>query len=266
MKVFISADIEGVTGCTDWDETIKDHADYPYFALQMTKEVDAACKGANSAGAKEIVVKDAHESGRNIDHNLLPRNTKLIRSWSGDSYSMVQELDDTYDALLFIGYHSASGQDTNPLAHTMNATTIDYITINDRLVSEFVLHSYIAAYHKVPVVFLSGDEGLAGDIEYLNENIAFAAVKEGRGLSTINIHPELALEIIEEEVKDALSKDLSIYNVELPDDFDLKIRYREHHRALKAGEYPGVAQIDENTISFNTSDLIEVLKLINFLV
>lgn len=266
MKLFISADIEGVTGCTTWDETIKDHKDYPYFALQMTKEVDAACKGAIAAGAEEILIKDAHETGTNIDHNLLPKNTKLIRSSSGESYSMVQELDESFDALLFIGYHSASGQNTNPLAHTMNASTIDYISINGRIASEFLLHSYIGAYHNVPVVFLSGDKGLQRDIDYLDDKIGFLAVKEGKGQSTINIHPELALERIEEKVAEALNKELSEYKIDLPEEFDLEIRYREHFRALHAKEYPGVKQVDENTISFKTKDFMEVLSLINFIV
>lgn len=266
MKVFISADIEGVTGCTTWDETIKDHKDYPYFALQMTKEVDAAAKGANAAGAQEILIKDAHETGTNIDHNLLPMNTKLIRSSSGDKYSMVQELDDTFDALIFIGYHSASGQDSNPLAHTMNASTIDYIRINGKVLSEFILHSYIGAYHGVPVVFISGDRGLSGDVEYLDDKIGFVPVKEGKGLSTINIHPELALERIEERVAEALSKELSEYKIDLPEEFQVEIRYREHFRALNAKDYPAVKQLDENTISFSSKDYMEVLTLIKFLV
>lgn len=266
MKIFISADIEGVTGCTDWNETNKDHKDYPYFAIQMSKEVDAACKGAIAAGAEEIMVNDAHETGRNIDHNLLPRNTKLVRSWSGEGYSMVQELDDGYDALLFIGYHSASGQNTNPLAHTMNASDIDSITINGRIASEFLIHAYIGAYHNVPIAFLSGDKGLYKDIEYLNKNIGFVGVKEGKGRSTINIHPELAIDTIKEKVEETLKKDLMNYKIKLPKEFEVKIRYNEHHVALKMKEYPGVTQLDEKTIGFKTNDYMEVLKLFNFVI
>ena len=82
MKIFISSDIEGVSGSTIWDETIKNGDLYSEFANQMTLETKAACDGANEAGAKEIMVKDAHDSGRNIDHNLLPQNTKLVRGWA----------------------------------------------------------------------------------------------------------------------------------------------------------------------------------------
>ena len=265
MKIFISADIEGVTGCTVWDETEKGKDGYEYFARQMTREVKAACEGANAAGAKEIMVNDAHDSGRNIDHNLLPKNTKLVRGWSGGLYSMVQELDDSFDALMFIGYHSAANKDTNPLSHTMS-TFLDYIKINDQIASEFLIHSYIAAYLGVPVVFLSGDKGLCQVAKNLNENIETVAVKEGKGNSTINIHPELALDQIMEGVKKALLKDKFLCKIELPKEFNIEIRYRQHKDAYKRSYYPGVTKIDEHTINYKSNDYMEVLRLMNYLI
>ena len=264
MKIFISADIEGVAGCTTWDETERGNELYDYFANQMTLEVKAACEGANEVGVKEIVVKDAHSSGRNIDHRKLPQNTKLVRSWAGHPFSMVQELDDTFDAVLFIGYHSAAGRDTNPLSHTMD-TFIEYIKINDQIASEFLLHSYIAAYLDVPIAFLSGDAGLCEDVKTLNENIKTVAVKEGKGDSTINLHPDFACDLIEEGVKEILSQDLKYNKIELPKKFTLEIKYREHKDAYKRQFYPGVKRVDENTIKFNSDDYMEVLKAIHYL-
>lgn len=120
-------------------------------------------------------------------------------------YSMVQELDETFDALLFIGYHSAGGTNTNPLSHTMN-TSIDYLKLNGEYLSEFLLHSYIATYLKVPVVFLSGDLGLCDEVKRVNRNIVSIPVKEGRGNSTINMHPQLALELIRDGVEESLKR------------------------------------------------------------
>ena len=265
MKIYISADIEGVTGSTNWCETEKGEDCYEYYANQMTLEVKAACIGANNAGVTEIMVKDAHDSARNIDHRLLPENTKLIRGWSGDTFSMVQELDESYDALMYIGYHSAAGRDTNPLSHTMT-TYLDYVKINNHIASEFLIHSYIAAYLNVPVIFLSGDKGLCEDVKDFNENIETVAVKEGRGNSTINIHPNLALKLIEESVQKALLKDLSTCKIKLPEEFEIEIRYKEHKHAYKNSFYPGVAKIDENTISFKSNDYMEVLRMMNFLI
>ena len=119
MKVFISADIEGTAGITNWDEARKPLADYPEHRQQMTREVLAACDGANAAGAREILIKDAHATGRNILQADLPENARLVRGWSGHPMSMVQELDKSFDAALFIGYHSKAGDETNPLAHTL---------------------------------------------------------------------------------------------------------------------------------------------------
>lgn len=264
MKIFISADIEGVSGCTTWDETEKGSELYNYYAEQMTLEVKAACEGANEAGASEIVIKDAHNDGKNIDHRKLPKNTKLIRNWAGHPFCMVQELDDTYDAVLFIGYHSAAGKDTNPLAHTM-AQFVEELRINGEIASEFLIHAYAASYLDVPVAFLSGDAGLCNDIENKNENIRTVAVKEGRGNSTISIHPDLACDLIKSEVKDILSKDLSKNIVELPKEFILEIRYKEHKDAHRRQFYPGMKQVDEKTISMKSNDYMEIIKAINFL-
>ncbi len=265
MKVFISADIEGVSGCTTWDETEIDKSAYEAYALQMTREVNAACEGANAAGATEIVVKDAHDSGRNIDHSMLPQNTKLVRSWAGGLYSMVQELDSSFDCLIYIGYHSAAGTDYNPLSHTMD-TMIDWLTINDQLASEFLIHSYIAAYHKVPIVFLSGDKGLCETVRNVIPEIRTVAVKEGKGNSTINIHPQLAVDLIREEVRVALTGDMNDCQLELPDNFDIKIRFKNHKDAYKKSFYPSMEKIDSNTLKFNSGDYIEVLRMFNYVI
>lgn len=159
MKVFISADIEGIASTVLWDECISGKPGYEAAANQMTKEVLAACNGAFRAGATEIYVKDAHSQGNNIDVYQMPPNVYLRRRWSEHPLAMVEGLDASFDAALFVGYHSAAGMNGNFLAHTMNPR-IDYIKINGQLASEFMIYSYAAAYFNVPTVFLSGDKQL----------------------------------------------------------------------------------------------------------
>src|SRR3546814_34479 len=119
MKIYISADIEGVAGITNWNEAEKNHPDYPEFRERMTEEVVAACEGAIAAGATEILIKDAHGSGRNILAERLPACARLVRGWSGHPLAMVQELDESFDAAMFVGYHSKAGTEANPLDHTL---------------------------------------------------------------------------------------------------------------------------------------------------
>lgn len=266
MKIYISADIEGTTGIANWDETEKTKGDYQKFAEQMTREVNAACEGALEAGAKEIWIKDAHDSGRNIDASKLPEEINLIRGWSGHPFSMVQELDETFDALLFTGYHSPGGSNSNPLSHTMSTSTVNYIKLNGELLSEFRLHSYIAAMLGVPVVFLSGDKGLCDEAKALNSNIKVVAVNKGVGGSTISISPNLSIKLIKQEVKNALMGDLEKCKIKLPEKFELELTFNQHTKAYRASFYPGMKLVSPKQTLMQTTDYYDVLRAILFLV
>ncbi|MFA9397430.1 MAG: M55 family metallopeptidase [Clostridiaceae bacterium] len=264
MKIYISADIEGISGVTHWDETEKSKADHKYYADEMTREVEAACIGAIEAGASEIYVKDAHDSGRNIDHSKLPKQVKLIRGWSGHPFSMVQRLDESFDSAIFIGYHSYSSSSGNPLSHTMNPKLVDYIKINDEFASEFLIHGYVASYVGVPVSFVSGDKELTNHIKTYNSNILTLALKEGIGKSTTNIHPQLAYELTKSMTKDSLKSNLKAQLLELPSRFKVEINYKNHFDAYRYSFYPGAKKISDTAILFETDDYFEVLRMMNF--
>jgi D-amino peptidase len=266
MKIYISADMEGITGVTHWDEVDHNKSSYGQFQKQMSLEVAAACEGALEAGAKEIWVKDAHYSGRNILAEILPKGVKLIRGWSGHPYSMVQELDDSFDALMMVGYHSRAGQGGNPLAHTLSSSKLDSITINDRQTSEFFLHGNIAAKHGVPLVFLSGDVGLCEEVLEVSPGTTTVATMIGVGDSTISIQPQESLEAIKTKVKSALSGELSNCLWDHPKSFVVHIRFNKQQLAYRASHYPGAELFDPKTIAFTTKEYDEVMQLILFVV
>ena len=118
MRIYISADIEGVCGITTWEEARRSSPEYAAFRKQMAAEVAAACEGALACGAEHIVVKDAHGTARNLDAHELPAPAQLIRGWSGHPHGMVQNIDESFDAALFVGYHARAGAGGNPLAHS----------------------------------------------------------------------------------------------------------------------------------------------------
>lgn len=265
MKIYISADIEGVAGIVHWNEASMDQADYQEFRVQMSNEVAAACEGALNAGATEILVKDAHGSGRNIIPSRLPEQAKLIRGWSEHPFSMVQELDESFQAAMMIGYHSWAGSNTNPLAHTLRGK-LTYVKINERLASEFLLSYYTAALVNVPVVFVSGDEGICREATALNEMVRTIAVSQGVAGSTISIHPQLAVSRIKEGVELALKRDLSSFRVDLPPHFRMEMRFRDHADAYIASFFPGVTTVDPHTVSFESDGYFELLRLLMFTV
>ena len=263
MKIYISADIEGVTGVTNWDETELHKEDSQFAREQMTAEVVAACEGALQAGASEIWVKDAHDTARNIIASRLPEAVKLIRGWSGHPLMMLQELDETFHGVMLIGYHSRAGMATNPLAHTISGQ-IARVSINERFVSEFLINAYAAAYHRVPVIFVSGDKGLCGDVAMYNPFIQTVAVKQGVGNSTVNIHPELATSLIRAGVVKALTGDLACCQVAAQAHFSIKVQYRDHQKAYLYGYYPGARQIDSHTVQYENDSYFEVMRFMLF--
>ncbi len=263
MKVYISADIEGVTGTTHWDEATKSEADYKEFQAQMTDEVTAACQGILNAGHTDIWVKDAHASARNIIPAKLPHAVKLIRGWSGHPFSMVQGLDETFDAVAMIGYHAPAGSDASPLAHTMTGGPV-YLKINEHYASEFLLHAYAAEFVGVPVIFVSGDQGLCEFVTSLNPHIGTQAVKQGIGNSTTNLHPAVAVSKIREGMQQALEGDLARCHIPLPERFNVEIRYKKHADAYHASFYPGAQLKEPHVMQFETDNYFEVMRLLSF--
>ena len=266
MKVYISADIEGVCGSTHWNECDDDKPDWTEFRKQMTVEVAAACKGAIAAGAKEIYVQDAHATGRNISAKDLPDGVKMIRGWSGSPKAMVQELDDSFDALMFIGYHARAGSSGNPLSHTMRGSYVDYIKINEHYASEFLIHGLYAAFINVPVAFVSGDADLCQDVKSLNSNIITISVKEGIGDSTVNIHPKEAIEKIWQGAESALKGDLTQCLLPTYNKYNIEFRFKKHQQAFNASFYPGCKLINPQTITFSTEDYFEVMRMMHFVI
>ena len=263
MRIYISADIEGVAGVVHSDETNISSQHAKPFTEQMTKEVAGACEGATLAGAEEIWINDAHWTGRNIDAGALPTNTRLIRGWSEHPYFMMQELDGSFDAVGFIGYHSPATARTNPLAHTIS-DAVSSIKINGSVASEFLINTYTSALAGVPVVFVSGDEGLCLHAREVHPSVSVIDVKRGIGDSAVSIHPEKAVERIRDTVQEALGKDLNGYRVDLPAHFRVEVSFVKHSRAYRASFFPGMKQTTDQELVYESADWFEVLRMFLF--
>ena len=267
MNVFISSDIEGTCGVAAWSETEpgKTGGDYEYFRAQMSREVAAACRGALAAGAGRVLVKDAHDSARNLDPAVLPEEVQLNRGWSGDVYSMMSGVQrGDWDAAVFTGYHAAAGCAGNPLSHTMNLR-VDWIEINGARASEFTINAYMAGYHRVPVCFVSGDAALCEAARKMIPDIAAVPVNKGDGNSATCLHPTLAVRRIEQTLREQLES--GAYRrciVPMPPKFEIVIRYKEHRDAYRCSFYPGMEQADEKTVRFSCVDYYDAMCLFQF--
>ncbi len=229
----------------------------------MAAEVSAACRGAFSAGAREVWVKDAHGSGRNLRPGDLPRGTRLVRAWSGSPLSMMQEIQQGFDAALMVGYHSGASSPGNPLSHTYSGAMAE-VRLNGRPVSEFVINALAAAQHGVPTVFLSGDAALCASAGELIPAISTVAVMEGVGSSTVSIHPQEAVEAIEAAVTGALGRRVRDCLPALPNEFRLECRCKSHTKAFQLGHYPGAQQTDPLLVVLESTDYTDILRFLFF--
>ena len=256
MKVLISVDLEGITGSTSWESTNIGDVQYPAVARQMKAEALAAAQGAVEAGADEIYIKDAHDTGLNIDITGFPKQCSFIRSWATCPESMIAGLDETFDAVLYVGYHSPAGSNESPLSHTMNRGN-NYVKFNQKICSEFLMHAYLAEEMGVPSVFISGDEGICSHAKSYFPEIAVCAVKKVIGNATISITPEEACERIRQGTKEGIIN-RSQCHIKLPETITMEICFKEHNKAKFAGYFPGMKQTGTYTVSYTGSTVREV--------
>lgn len=265
MKVFISADMEGLATTSTWGDCEPENPAYPRQIQEMTDEVLAACEGAFNAGATEVVVRDAHHNATNIDPFRMPPRVKLLRGWTGHPYQMVDGIDSTFDAAMFIGYHSPAGAPGNPLSHTISGRQM-YLRLNGRDASEFMLHSYVCALEGVPCVFLSGDKALCELDGSLHPKLVTLPVKECNGGITCVYSLAEVHDAIRQQVEKALRQDLSDAAITLPEHFKLEIGYKEHTKAQKVSYYPGVRRVSATEVVFETDNYFEVKQALSWII
>ncbi len=164
LKVYISADMEGIGGVDTSVQVSAQGREYEKFRRLMTLEVNSAIAGAFDAGATEILVSDSHGDAQNIDIELLDKRVRLVRAWPRP-LMMMQGIDRSFDAVVFVGYHAHEGQGTAIISHTF--TGAEDISLNGKSVGEAGFNAAIAGEFGVPVVFVSGDQTIADEVRRL---------------------------------------------------------------------------------------------------
>lgn len=263
LKVFISVDMEGITGVTKWTETNVGQHDYEYYRTLMTQEANAALEGAIAAGATEIVVRDAHDSGCNLIPDQLHRDAKLIRSWADGPLSMMEGIDRGFDVALLVGYHAKANTPNAALKHTMSLRIAD-LRVNGVSLSEGTWNALIAGHYGVPIAFVSGDKAVCDYSRELLGDIETVAVKEGLGVATFNLHPSVAQEQIRQGVIKALSQVDKYKPFTLAPGFFIEIAFTQEERAARGQWYPGAVRVDTNTVGFRTNDFFECMRFFHF--
>jgi len=265
LKVYISADMEGVVGVVTSDHLGPTGWEYQNARKWLTDEVNAAIRAAKAVGATEIVVSDSHGNGENILLDEIPRGVKLVRSWPRP-LGMMQGIDDSFDAAIYIGYHASTTNPEGVRAHTMSSGTLTAIRLNGVAVPEAVINAAIAGHFGVPVVMISGDDAIIAEAQGHLGDIEGAILKWNYGFhSALTVTPEEGQEIIAEKVTAALERvdEFEPYRLEGP--IEVEVSFKNYLPAELLAYLPIVDRVDSHTISFTGKDMVEVSKFFGFM-
>jgi D-amino peptidase len=206
LKVYISADMEGVSGGVSRMQFGADGPEWERFRRIMTAEVNAAAEAAFAAGATEVVVSDSHGTGHNLVVEDLHPDVELVRSWPR-RLIMMEGIDETFDAAIFIGYHASESTPDAIAAHTMSGGQIFDIRINGISVPEGGFNAAIAGHFGVPVVMVSGDQSATGELREILGDVEEAVVKTALGSRAARtMHPSRSNALIAERTASALAR------------------------------------------------------------
>lgn len=264
LKVFISVDMEGVCGVVHWEDVSRSGKDYGLFRRLMTEETNAAIEGALAAGATEILVRDSHGSARNILPDLLHPKADLLRDWANSPLIMMEGIDETFDAVIFIGYHARANTPDATLDHTMSSSAVYEVTLNGKKMPEAGINAFIAGNFGVPVALVAGDKAICQQVTELFGEVETVAVKEGIGNAAKMLHPKKAQELIKKKTTDALKRVSDFKPFTFTPPYTLDITFRDERRAEIASWLPGAKRKTSTTVSYTSNDWMDVLRFFMF--
>jgi D-amino peptidase len=250
MRVFISADMEGVAGVVDWEQCRVGSPSYGEGCRLLLGEVNAAVTGALEGGADDVVVCDAHGAMANLPPDEIAGGASYVSGRHRPDY-MMTGLDGSFDAVLFVGYHGSLPL-PSVLSHTYNPRVVSDARIGGRRAGESGINALVAAAHRVPVVLVTGDQYVGGEAEPFCPGIRVAVVKESLGReAAVNRHPVAAHELIRQAAAEAVS---AAGDAAPPADLgDLEVDVFTADMAAAAAAVAGVERCAERTVLIPTA-------------
>jgi D-amino peptidase len=264
-KVFISVDMEGITGVVQPAQLAPGGFEYQSAREWMTGEVNAAIGGIREGGPAEIVVCDSHGNGQNVLIDKLPDDVRIVRGFPRP-LEMMQGIDDTFAAAVFIGYHASEWTADAVRGHTISSARLLGIKLNGMEVSEGIYNAALAGQFGVPIAFVSGDRLAVTQLQKVIPAAEGAIVKEPHGYhSAMSVTPSRGQAMIREGVKRAMAKlgSLQPYRVSAP--IAVEVGFKLTIDAERAAFIPSLSRADAHSVKGSFRDMVEITKLLQVL-
>ncbi|NIM92224.1 MAG: hypothetical protein GTO18_00705 [Anaerolineales bacterium] len=261
MKIYISVDMEGIACVTHVDHIRLEGGEYQAARKWMTAEANAAIEGAFDGGATEIVIADGHGQMHNLIPDDLHEDVTLVRGVPRPLL-MMEGIDDTFVAALFIGYHALAGSSSGILAHSFSGQNISEIRLNGDPVSEALFNAAVAGHFGVPIALISGDDALAAEIEKKLPWVKRVVTKWALSSTAArNLTPKAAQDAIRKSAKHALSKLDSMKPLVMSAPIQFDVDFRHPIQAYLVSDIPGVERTSGTSVSYSGADMVEISSI-----
>jgi len=266
MKLYISADIEGIAGVASRDQGGPENFDYDNGRKWMTGEVRAACEGAVDTGVSEILISDSHGNGQNLLIDDLPDDVRVVRSWPRPLGMMEGIQEGGFDAVMFIGYHAGATNTGGNLAHTLYGLAIRRIRINGVIAPEGYISAATAGDFDVPIALITGDDVYVEESrEYLGD-VEAVVTKQALGTLSVNsISPTKSRELIRAAATKSIKrlKDFSPLKVSAP--VKLEVCFKHRLPAELLDYLPIVNRTEAFTVEYTAEDMSDANRFLSFI-
>jgi len=262
MKVFVSSDIEGITGVVGGGQSTMHGADYVRVRRLMTQDINAAVEGAFRGGATGVVINDGHGAGTNVLIEELDPRAQLI---SGDKLYLSQMggIDSSFGVVLFVGHHAMEGTADGVLNHTFLGRTINRLTMNSRPVGEMGINAAIAGHFGVPVGLETGDDTACAEALSFFPGIETVATKRSVSRTAAeSLTPGASHKLIAEAADAAVRKAqfLPPFLVDLPVTFE--VEFKTTAETTFAILFPSVKRTGPKSVRVKAPDVVSGFKML----
>ena len=252
MKVWLSVDMEGISGLVRWADVISSGMDFQRNRGFMTADANAAIAGAFDGGASEVVVEENHGVEELCDLVLdqIDPRCRVVRGAGRPTATTMAGLDAATGVVLFVGHHARAGSFPGIMAHTVSYERFKSVRVGGEAVGESEIMTIRAGELGVPVGLVSGDQVLIAELTKRAPWVERVEVK--RALSNVSgdvIPPARAREAIRSGARRAVERarrgELPVYR-DQPAPHDVEVELRA---PIEEGLRANLAQLPEFEIA-----------------
>lgn len=264
VKVYISVDMEGVVGAVTQDQLGPTGFEYGKFRELMTAEALAAIEGAREGGATQFVVVDSHGNGESLLIDRFPSDVQIIRGFPRP-HGMMEGIDSSFAAVLFVAYHASTTSSSGVRAHTISSANLAAVRLNGTPMPEAGINAAVAGHFGVPVVMISGDDVAVREARSIIGSIAAAIVKRAIGFHAAQtMTPEAALAAIRQAAKEGVARRAEFKPYVLGKPVRVEVTFKNYRPAEVLSWMPAVERADAHTVRFAAKDASEVARFLSF--